>query len=178
MDNASFYILLTRMRSRDQGAWTQFVQKCNPILYKQVAYQFPSLQQALFDEVVQETYLTFVRMMKQEFANHWAFQSYIACLLFLFGVARHRCVDLLKREHKTENLPSGIDFSDSSCGNPIVSIELDEMCSKVRAAIASLSSTDQYILTERSIRGRNYDEIAQELGLQEVAVRSRFSRAM
>jgi RNA polymerase sigma-70 factor (ECF subfamily) len=94
---------------------------------------------------------------------------------WLFAIAYHACCDRLgrRKRYSNEELP---ERADSSAGPESQAIANDEAL-RLRAAIARLPEKYRTVITLYHLQGRQYEEIAQVLGMPMGTVKTHLFRA-
>lgn len=94
---------------------------------------------------------------------------------WLFAIAYHGCCDRLSRRkrYSSEEMP---ERADSSAGPETEAIANDE-ARRLRAAVAMLPEKYRTVITLYHLQGRQYDEIAQVLGVPMGTVKTHLFRA-
>jgi RNA polymerase sigma-70 factor, ECF subfamily len=100
---------------------------------------------------------------------------------WLFGIARQRCLDALKAEHRrdarfaaSDELPQAVDVEPS----PELRLIDAELQARLNRCLAKLAPELQMVLLMRFAEGFGYDDIARVCRAKEEAMRARVSRAM
>lgn len=136
-----------------------------------VRSSFPSLRDV--DDVLQESYL---RVWKTR-----ATQSIRSGKAFLFTVARHVALDLLRR---TRNAPmkSVADFAQlpvlEDRPNAAETFDAEEKAQLLGRALARLPERAREIVVLRKLQGLSQKEVAQRLGMTEAAIEHHVSRSL
>jgi RNA polymerase sigma-70 factor (ECF subfamily) len=94
---------------------------------------------------------------------------------WIFAIAYHACCDRLARRKRYSNdeLP---DRADPSAGPEMQAVALDE-ARRLRAAIEALPEKYRTVITLYHLQGRQYEEIAQVLGIPMGTVKTHLFRA-
>lgn len=94
---------------------------------------------------------------------------------WIFAIAYHACCDRLarKKRYSNEELP---DWADTAPGPEQTAIALDE-ASRLRMAIEALPEKYRTVITLYHLQGRQYEEIAEVLGLPMGTVKTHLFRA-
>ncbi len=94
---------------------------------------------------------------------------------WIFAIAYHACCDRLsrRRRYSNEELP---ERADSAAGPETEAIASDE-AQRLRKAIAALPEKYRAVITLYHLQGRQYDEIAQVLGMPMGTVKTHLFRA-
>lgn len=94
---------------------------------------------------------------------------------WIFAITYHACCDRLarKKRYSNEELP---DWADTAPGPEQTAIALDE-ASRLRMAIEALPEKYRTVITLYHLQGRQYEEIAEVLGLPMGTVKTHLFRA-
>lgn len=98
---------------------------------------------------------------------------------YLFTAVRHKCFNYLRWEFSKDN---GVELEeahgDSSFPQPDHIMEYDELCVKLEKTIESLPPQCKKVFLMNRFEGRNYNEIAQNMGVSIKAVEAHISKAL
>lgn len=98
---------------------------------------------------------------------------------FIFGVAKNLVLKALrKRSLQTVSWPDLPVEQDSWLDDPDAALLLDEQRQQVREALDQLSASDRDILRRTFVAEQSLEEVAVDMGIPNVAVRKRKSRAL
>lgn len=94
---------------------------------------------------------------------------------WIFAIAYHACCDRLSRRkrYSNEELP---ERADTAAGPELQAVASDE-ARRLRAAIAALPEKYRTVITLYHLQGKQYDEIAQVLGMPMGTVKTHLFRA-
>lgn len=127
------------------------------------------------------------RMLAEEIASnafikiwkfHWKFDSYPDIRAYLYTIVRNECSDILRLKHRKmvvprETLPLVI--SNETAFDNLVRSELSRLIS---SALQKISPTSRKILTLQYIEGMSTSEIATELNVSPITVRTLKARGL
>ena len=108
---------------------------------------------------------TFVRALKRIDR----LQASVSQRAYLFGIARHVCIDALRRLRAVEELPAE---------TPAMTLTTDERLEPMRLAISELPETQREALLLKLQQELSYVEIAEVLAIPVGTVRSRLHHAV
>jgi RNA polymerase sigma-70 factor (ECF subfamily) len=156
--------------SGDEQAWQSWYEESFDRLYRYVSWRCGGLSDPT-DEIVQETWLTAVRRIKDFDPQRAPFR------VWLRGIAAN-----LIRNHFRKRQRSGLvvqlpDDGSHAAGNGRADRQQRESAENVAASLASLPESAEAVLRAKYLNGQTVDEIADEYGRTPKAVESQLSRA-
>lgn len=168
--------LIQAARSGDQEAFARLVETHQGKVYA-LAYRMTGNREDAAD------------LTQEAFLNAWrglaSFQSQSAFATWLYRLTSNACIDFLRREKRRSALSITVedDAQERQAEipdlrhSPEQELERQESRQAVRQGLAALSSEHREVLVLRELEGLSYQEIAQQLGLEEGTVKSRIARA-
>ena len=96
---------------------------------------------------------------------------------WLVSIARNLLVDALRSAQRMERPTSDLEF-EANQGEPSELVLRREKEDRVRRALARLPEDQRQTVLLRNFAGLSHAEIARQLGLSDLAVRKRYSRAL
>lgn len=168
--------LIQAARSGDQEAFDRLVETHQGKVYA-LAYRMTGNREDAAD------------LTQEAFLNAWrglaSFQSQSAFATWLYRLTSNACIDFLRREKRRSALSITVedDAQERQAEipdlrhSPEQELERQESRQAVRQGLAALSSEHREVLVLRELEGLSYQEIAQQLGLEEGTVKSRIARA-
>lgn len=168
--------LIQAARSGDQEAFARLVETHQGKVYA-LAYRMTGNREDAAD------------LTQEAFLNAWrglaSFQSQSAFATWLYRLTSNACIDFLRREKRRSALSITVedDAQERQAEipdlrhSPEQELERQESRQAVRQGLAALSSEHREVLVLRELEGLSYQEIAQQLGLEEGTVKSRIAWA-
>lgn len=126
------------------------------------------------EDVLQDTFV-------QVFKNVESFRFECSAATWIYGIARHLCLDRLRRRKKflflsyEQKVEAGESFADSQ--DPGRALEAAELKSDVQSALEKLPEKDRMVLIYREMLGFSYGDIGVMMGWKEGTVKSRLHHA-
>jgi len=126
---------------------------------------------AVAEDLTQETYLAFVRQLRDE-------REIASAAAWLFGIARHKLVDHYRRQRRLEAIgaPWEPDAAEALPA-PGPDAIAEASAERVAAALARLPESQRIVVALRELDGLAMDEVAAVLGKSVHAVESLLARA-
>lgn len=126
---------------------------------------------AVAEDLTQETYLAFVRQLRDE-------REIASAAAWLFGIARHKLVDHYRRQRRLEAIGTPWDSQAAEAlpapgPDPFAEVSRE----RVMDALARLPESQRIVVVLRELDGLAMDELAAELGKSVHAVESLLARA-
>jgi RNA polymerase sigma-70 factor (ECF subfamily) len=163
--------ILRRMRAGDEAAFTALYHRWQGPIYRFALRM--SGRASVAEDVTQETFMALLRGGEGFDASRGSLGGY------LFGIARHRVLHRLEREHSYVSI-DGDDggFADpvSSDDDPHAALARRERIERVRDAVSSLPSHYREAVVLCDLHHLSYEEAATALACAVGTVRSRLHR--
>ena len=161
--------MVHRAQKGDAAAFGQLVETYQGQVYRLVLHM--GLSPADAEEAAQEAFLAAWKGLPR-FRGDSRFSTW------LYQLATHAAIDLIRREKKHQN---NTDIEDAvlvdGAASPQETVEKQETADTVQAALQALSPQAREILLLRYQAELGYEEIATVLGLPNGTVKSRINRA-
>jgi RNA polymerase sigma-70 factor, ECF subfamily len=171
VDHLDLASLIARCRTGDELAWEAFVRRFQGRVFG-LAYAYVEDREEAAD-LAQEI---FVRLY--ETRARWATDDEFVA--WMFGVARNRAVDFLRRR-KVRRPPASVPAEGVSLADPHEDPEARAIrrsrLDRLRAALKRVPEVSRQILLLRDVQGLSIREAAAALGVPAGTVKSRSSRA-
>ncbi|MGH7736603.1 MAG: RNA polymerase sigma factor [Candidatus Tyrphobacter sp.] len=158
--------LVTATIAGDKEAFSELVRRYDRQVYHLAYRTLKDAEEAR--DVVQETFLRAFRSLRT-FRPERKFSTWI------FSIAYHACCDRLGRAKRFSS-DELREYADAAPGPEHRVVALDE-AQRLRAAIARLPEKYRTVITLYHLQGRQYEEIAQVLGLPMGTVKTHLFRA-
>lgn len=151
--------------------FSEEVQPHDEALRSYLRWRFPSVRDV--EDLVQESYLKVWRARLQG--------RIVASKSFLFQVARHLAIDLLRRERRSpfsEVAPESLEaVSDGEADAACRACASDELA-LLAQAVDSLPERCRRVMVLRLVEGASYREIATRLGISELTVQTHVANGL
>lgn len=174
LTNSSDAELLRLMLAGDSTAFASLYDRHQACIYRFALRMTDS--DAMAGDVTHDVFLALVRDGNQFDAGRGALGAY------LYGIARHRILKLLKRERSFVSLNDDEDETiwDESLiaqSNPLLELSRSETIETVRQAVQALPAHYREVVLLCNMHEMNYEQAAEVIGCAVGTVRSRLHRA-
>ena len=172
--NSSDAELLRLMLAGDSAAFASLYDRHQACIYRFALRMTDS--DAMASDVTHDVFLALMRDGKQFDPERGTLGAY------LYGIARHRILKLLKRERSFVSLNDGedettLDESLIAESNPLLELSRSETIETVRQAVLALPAHYREVVLLCNMHEMNYEQAADVIGCAVGTVRSRLHRA-
>lgn len=163
-------VLRRAVLSGDEAAWRAWYDESFAGLYAFARWRCAGLRD-LADEVVQETWLTAVRRIRDFDPDRGSFANW------LHGIAAHLLCNHFRREDRRNGRCDRLAAQPATMEPPEADVERREEAERVARALAALPDRYEAVLRAKYLEGRSVQEIASTWDETPKAVESLLTRA-
>jgi len=178
--------LIAALVARDRGAWTEFVERFQGLVYARVARAALEFNRHLDRAAIEDIRAdVFAALIENDFASLRRFEGRSSLATWLAIIARRSCLKWMRKktqreEHARQRIddPRQGEIAGGGSEDILAALIQTEDSLRLRTMLDRLSDGDRAVLRMFFLDGRSYAEIGLELGISANTVGPKLQRAL